>query len=333
MPPEVRLQDVADAAGVSIATASRALTGRSRTSAETIAHVLATAERLGYRVNPIGRALREGSTRTVGMVVPVIGNPFFSQMVHAVEAELQAHGLELIIADSHGDVTHEARRLRVLVGRRMDGLIVVPSDLARSARGIEYAARSAPVVQLDRFVEALTTDFVGVDNYLGMTLVVDHLVARGARSVALAGADDVTSAGRERLEAFEKVTARRGLDVQAPILDVFSLESGDRAARELAGWSTLPDAVVAGDDLIAVGLVTAFKRMGISVPGDVLVTGFDGTILAEISDPPLTTVAQPFNELARAAVQALLDRVTNRDGLTMHCRIAPELVVRESTTR
>ena len=143
MTDEVRLRDVAEAAGVSIATASRALTGRNRVSASTTAHVTAVARRLGYQVNSVGRALREGSTRSVGMTVPVIGNPYFAQLVDAVEGALVAPGLELLIADSHGDVDHEARRLRTLVGRQIDGLVVVPADVERSAPACDRVRRVA----------------------------------------------------------------------------------------------------------------------------------------------------------------------------------------------
>ncbi|UCN13746.1 LacI family transcriptional regulator [Cellulomonas iranensis] len=333
MTDEVRLRDVAEAAGVSIATASRALTGRNRVSASTTAHVTAVARRLGYQVNSVGRALREGSTRTVGMTVPVIGNPYFAQLVDAVEGALVEPGLELLIADSHGDVDHEARRLRTLVGRQIDGLVVVPADVERSAPALRAARRHAPVVQLDRRVEGLTTDFVGVDNALGMRVVVDHLVDRGARSVVLVGADDVTSAGVERREGFEAAVARRGLEVHAPLLDDFSLEAGQRAAEELVARGPLPDAVVAADDLLAVGVVTTLRRLGVDVPGRVLVTGFDGTVIAGITEPALTTVVQPFAALAQEVTRTLLARIADGSAPTRQSRISPELLVRASTTR
>ena len=329
----VRLQDVADAAGVSIATASRALTGKNRVSKGTIAHVKRTAERMGYQVNTIGRALREGTARSVGLVVPVIGNPFFGQLVQSIEDELQNHDLELIIADSHGLVERESRRLQLLVGRRVEGLIVVPSDAEHSAQALEAASATTPLVQLDRRVEGIKTDFIGVDNDLAMDLIIDHLVEQGVRSVALVASDATTSAGRERRSAFERATARLGLETQEHILDEFTLEFGKQAAQVLLDRPALPDAVVAGDDLIAIGLVTAFKRADVIVPRDILVTGFDGTILSEIADPPLTTVVQPFAELAREATRALVRRSTERDAPTIYSRIAPELIVRQSTQR
>jgi LacI family transcriptional regulator len=328
----IRLKDVASAAGVSLTTASRALTGRGRISSETVDRVTQVAERMGYQAHEIGRALREGSIRTVGVVVPVLSNPFFSQIVQFIEAELEASGFEMLVADSHGEVDREARRLRMLVAREIEGIIVIPSDAKSSAEALRRVASGTPVVQLDRQVDGLESSFVGVDNQVGMDLLVDHVVARGARSVALVSADRTTSVGRERQTAFAAAATRAGVSAHRPILDRFTLEFGERAGHLLAARRSLPDAVVAGDDLIAVGVIRGLTAHGIDVPGQILVTGFDGTILSEVSAPPLTTVRQPFEALSREAVQLLLNAREAPDGdARVHRRVAPELVVRGST--
>jgi LacI family transcriptional regulator len=328
----VRLRDVALAAGVSVTTASRALTGRGRISAETVERVTQVADRLGYQAHEIGRALREGSIRTVGVVVPVISNPFFGQIVQFIEAELEANGFEMLVADSHGDVDREARRLRMLVAREVEGLIVIPSDAERSREALRRLTPGTPIVQLDRQVDGLEVAFVGVDNHVGMHLLVDHVVARGARSVALVSADRTTSVGRERQAAFAVAAARSGVSVHRPILDRFTVEFGDRAGHRLAARRSLPDAVIAGDDLIAIGVIRGLAAHGIDVPGRILVTGFDGTILSEVSAPPLTTVRQPFEAISREAVRLLLGTREAPDGAArVQRRVAPELVVRAST--
>lgn len=297
----ITLRDVAEAAGVSIATASRALTGKNRVSKTTVAHVTRVAERLGYRVNVFGRALREGTDGAVGVIVPVISNPFYGQLVHSLEEQLRGRSLELIIADSHGDVVRELERLRMLVRRRVEGIVIVPSDASASLDAIAEAADEVPLVQLDRRVEEAPTDFVGVDNDRGIALLIAHLADRGAVNIALVASDDTTSAGRERRAAFDREIARRGLPVLPQVLDQFTLEFGLSAAATIAD-GPLPDAIVAGDDLIAAGLITGLKRHGVAVPQDVMVTGFDGTMLADVSDPALTTVVQPFDQIAAEAV-------------------------------
>jgi LacI family transcriptional regulator len=327
----VRLKDVAAAAGVSVATASRALTGRGRLSAATVEKVARVAERLGYQVNERGRALREGSIRTVGVVVPVISNPFFSQIVQSLEAALEAKGFEMLVADSYGEVDREARRLQMLVARDVEGLVVIPADADRSASALRRVAAETPLVQLDRQVNGLRSDFVGVDNDRGLGLLVDHLASCGARSVVLVASDATTSVGRERRAAFDTAMARVGLSARKPILDRFTLEFGTRAGRLLAGRRSLPDAVVAGDDLIAIGVIRALTAQGVRVPADVMVTGFDGTLLSEVSDPTLTTVRQPYASLTRDAVELLLSRASDGSRPVEHRRLPPELVVAHST--
>jgi LacI family transcriptional regulator len=328
---QVTLMDVAKAAGVSVATASRALAGKNRVSAETIARVRAVANRIGYRVDPIARALREGSTRTIGMVVPVIGNPYFAQLVDAVEAESHRHGFELLLADSHGDLVEEARRLTVLAERRADGIVVVPSGLRSSDAAIRSVGGNVPVIQIDRYAGPSVADFVGVDNAVGIDLVLEHLVERGARTVVYVGADAVTSSGIERFEAFERTAARLDLEVCEPVRRTFSMNTGRLAAEELLGRGELPDAIVTAADLIAFGLISRLKQGGVNTPGDVLVTGFDGTSLCEVFCPTLTTVVQPVEAMAADAIAFLLGRVDGSDGPVRTSRIAPALRAGESS--
>lgn len=331
MADPVTLQDVADAAGVSIATASRALTGKNRVSKETTAHVARIAAKLGYRPNLFGRALREGSSRTMGVIVPVVGNPFYGRIVHELETVLSERGFDLVIADSHGDVERESARLRMLVDRRVEAIIIVPSDAVESAPALAEAQAHAPVVQLDRRVLDHRGDFIGVDNDRGITLLLEHLKAQGAKRVVLVASNAVTSAGRERRAAFERESARLGIEAGEPILDEFTFEFGQAAADELISRGPLPDAVVCGDDLIATGFMTALKRAGHRIPQDVLVTGFDGTLLADICDPPLTTIEQPFRELARETVDALVRRIEDRDAAVVLRRVEPTLRIAGST--
>ena len=328
----VKLQDVAEEAGVSIATASRALAGKKRVSAQTVQIVLAAAARLGYRVDPIARALREGSTRTIGMVVPVIGNPYFSELIASVEDGLREAGFELIISDSHGDIEQEALRLATLVARRVDGIIIVSQDSTGSVPAIGETMRHVPVIQVDRKVDRLDSDFVGVDNHAGMRLVLEHLAERGVRRVTLASSDNANTAGRTRREAFERLVDELGLSADKHIVGNFSVEAGRQAAEELLARESLPEAVVAGSDLIAIGLISRLRQFQVSVPRDILVTGFDGTLLAEVYEPTLTTVRQPLEAIARNAVSFLTSRIAEPQAPVRDTRIGVQLVVRESTS-
>jgi DNA-binding LacI/PurR family transcriptional regulator len=328
----VTLLDVAEAAGVSIATASRALAGKERVSRNTVERVRAVASELGYRVDPIARALREGSTRIIGMIVPVIGNPFFAQLVDAVEEQVHAAGFELLLADSHGFVTEEARRLTVFGERKVDGVAIVPSDRITSLAALRTLPRTVAVVQIDRSTGASAADFVGVDNEIGVGLALQHLAERGARSVVFAGSDDITSNGAERWEAFQREIGRSGLTAGEAIRGEFSIASGAAAADALLSRGALPDAVVAGSDLIAIGLLSRLREAGIHAPDDVLVTGFDGTELSQIYAPSITTVVQPVEAIARDAIAYLVGRIQGAESALRNSRIAPTLRIGESTT-
>ncbi len=325
------LSDVADAAGVSIATASRALAGKPRVSRVTAQRVEAAAARLGYRVDPIARALREGTSRLVGMIVPVIGNPFYAQLVDAVEEELGLAGFELLLADSHGRLEEELRRLRVFGDRRVDGVVVVPSQHDGSADALRALPDGMAVVQVDRSTDRPIADFVGVDNEVGLRLVLDHLVERGVRTVGFAGSDQVTSSGVERWELFHRLAAQLGLRTVQGFRRDFSVASGAAAADAFLGGEELPDAVVAGDDLIAVGLLARFRERGVAVPERLLVTGFDGSELSTVCWPTLTTVVQPVQAIARDAVGVLVDRMQGATGPFRRNLVAPTLRIGAST--
>lgn len=293
----------------------------------------AVASELGYRVDPIARALREGSTRIIGMIVPVIGNPFFAQLVDAVEEQVHAAGFELLLADSHGFVTEEARRLTVFGERKVDGVVIVPSDRIASVAGLRTLPAGTALVQVDRSTGTSAADFVGVDNEAGLRLVLDHLLERGIASVAFAGSDDITSNGLERWEAFQRLVAGAPVRVDPPFRGEFSIASGVEAATQLLSRRRLPDAVVAGSDLIAIGLVSRLREAGVGVPEDVLVTGFDGTELSQIYSPSLTTVVQPVDGIAADAIAYLVGRIQGAASAIRQSRIAPTLRVGQSTVR
>src|SRR5579871_4962904 len=167
IPATVRLRDVAAAAGVSVSTASRVLSGADGASPRAVATVLAAAKRLDYRPNLLARGLRGRATGLAGIVIPEIGNPFFAELVEALESALREVNLDMILADSRGLVDDEARRLQTLVDRQVEGLILIPTDHEASAPALRVAGRAVPIVQIDRQVDGFPADYVGVDNALG----------------------------------------------------------------------------------------------------------------------------------------------------------------------
>jgi LacI family transcriptional regulator len=334
IPRPPRLSDVAAAAGVSLSTASRVLSGRGA-SERTVEAVHTAMRRLDYRPNPIARALRAQTTGTVGMLVPELANPFFAELIEAAERALHRSGLDLLLGDSLGSVEAETRRLQTFVDRRVDGLIVIAVHHRDSAPALVRAQRVVPVVQLDRSVEGLESDYVGVDNERGIELVLDHLVEQGARCIAFVSATEGSSSSRSRLAAFQRGITRLGPAVEAlpPLLGAFSVAFGRTAVRQLLAVGPLPDAIVCGSDTIALGVVRELHHSSVDVPGDVRVTGFDGILFAELIDPPLTTVQQPVASIAEEAVRLLTSRLGGVAGAARRSQVSPTLIRNASSMR
>jgi LacI family transcriptional regulator len=332
IPEPVRLRDVAAAAGVSLSTASRVISGSNGASPQATAAVLAASKRLGYRPNLTARGLRARATGLAGIVIPGVGNPFFAELVEALESALHDANLDMILADSRGEVADEARRLQMLVDRQVEGLILIPTGHHSSAPAMRRAHLAVPIIQIDRQVDGFPADYVGVDNALGIRLVLEHLAEQGCQTVAFVSDDTSSSTGRSRLNAFQlTVPLVPGLRIGPVLLGSFSISFGREASRDLMREPTLPDAVVCGSDIVALGVVREFHGGGVSVPDMVKVTGFDGILFSELCDPPLTTVRQPIPTIAAEAVRLLQSRMRKDQAAPRKSEAAPALIVRRST--
>lgn len=330
--PRVRLADVAAAARVSIATASRALAGAQNASPEAVAVVLAAAEKLGYRPDPVARAMRSRQTGLVGIVIPGFSNPFFAEVIEALENAMQARGLDMLLADSRGSVIDEARRVEMLVDRKVDGMFVIPCDEHASGLAIRGAQRYVPVVQIDRKVEGIDGDYVGIDNGSGIRVLLKHLAEQGCRRATFVSDRGLSSTGRRRLDAFRsEVRQVEGIRATRPILGSFTAQFGREAAVRLLRQRPHPDAVVCGADVVALGVLKELRAQRVNIPDDIRVSGFDGISFAELCDPPLTTVRQPVEAIATEAVTLLWSRLNDDRSPARQHEIAPLLEVRRSS--
>lgn len=330
----VKIKDVAREAGVSIASVSRVLTGNRKVSAETRAAVVAATAKLGYRTNYLASALRSQSSQTVGMVVPHIANPYFIALVQIVEESAQAQGFELFLCDSADDSEIERRRVRALLSRQVDGILIIPCDETASASVAREALRDIPVVAIDREVRGVAMDQVAVDNQAGIAAVMDHLRQGSRERLAFVGARQTTSTARERLDAYRDHVQTVGFDPSSAariLLGDFTVEWGDQATDALLAAGPLPDAIVCGNDLIAAGVIRKLRTRGIAVPHDVAVTGFDDIELCRFIEPAITTVHQPLREIGAQGARKLFARIAGDGGLPTRTRVIPELVVRASS--
>lgn len=331
----VRLRDVAQAAGVHPATASRALNAgtRSQVNAETTRRVLRAAEALGYQPNPIARSLKTSRSYTVGLVIPDLTNPFFPPVVRGIESELEAAGYDAWIVDTRNDPERERSRIESLRSRQVEGLVIATARLDHPYLA-ELHQQGVVMVLVNRRAGGLDLPCVLPEDGPGIAMAVEHLAALGHTRIAhLAGPAD-TSTGTARARAFRYALRDFGL-AEDPALVVeceqWSEEAGAAAFRALLDSGARCTAVVAANDLIALGCYDVFAERGIDCPADMSVVGFNDMPFLTKLRPPLTTVHVPHHEIGAEAARMLLDCIAEPDRPPRTLLLPVALAVREST--
>lgn len=324
----VTIHEVARLAGVSTSTVSRALTGARPVTPEVAERVAQAARQLGYRADAVGRSLRRRETRTLGLVVADITNPFFPLVVQAVEHAAREAGFGLLLADAQNDPDIEKDIVGLLLDKRIDALLISPSHRFLSRPVIESAAAAVPVVQLDRVADE-AVPFVRVDQAQAVGQLVEHFGQSNRRSLAFLGSDPSVSTSWERQEAFLRCAPELDRSATGRILvGDFSVEWGRQAARQARELWPEVDAIVCANDLIALGALQELAALGVP-QGSVAVSGFDDTLIA--SATLLTSVRQPVAALASAAVRNAVAGVGGAVEVPS-VTLSPELVVRDSTS-
>ncbi len=317
-----RLKDVAKAAGVSIATVSNVLNGTKAATPEVHQRVLDAIATLDYRPNLHARSLRTGQSRTLGVVVPDLTNPYFPALVQAIEITARSAGYALIVMDAGNDAEREAEALTLLTSYRVAGVVWVPV-------GEQHITEwPFPVVTVDRPVPGCDT--VVADHLQGGTLVAQHAVALGHRRVGLlSGPCSLASAALRREGFLHAATGLLDLAWEYEVPFSSELPPGVTARLTEPGCSL----VVCANDAVAVGVLRAVRAAGLRVPEELSVIGFDDVPWSDFIDPALTTVRQPLAALGAGAVAMLHARIT-RPGLPLQRQTLPvELIARRSAVQ
>lgn len=325
----IRITDVARLAKVSTATVSRALSNPGIVSARTRDAVLAAVAETGYSANPSARNLRRQRTGAVMALVPTIANPFFSEILAGMVDTLHPLGLNLIVSDTRAAQDAPRSLLDYANRSQADGLLLLDGGLDPA---LLSRPQCPPVVQVCEEVPGVEGARVVADNAGGMRTMVAHLAGLGHARIGRVAGPARNSLTRARSEGFRAGMAEAGLELREDwILEGdFSLASGGAAAARMVAMSDRPTAILCDNDEMACGVIGAALRAGLSVPGDVAVTGFDDIDLAHHLTPALTTMHQPRREIGAAAAAALVDLIEGRE--TPPRRTFPvELRIREST--
>lgn len=332
----VTLRDVADRAGVHTSTASRAINEHTRSLVDdqTVVRVLAAAEDLGYRPNSLARGLKTNRTFTVGMLLPDLTNPLFPPIVRGIEDSLGTADYTVILANTDDDIDKERAVLGAMLNRSVDAMILATAQGAGVGALRELLDSDLPVVLVNRTVDDPVVSSVCGDDRRGVELAVEHLVGLGHRRIAYVAGPQHLSTGRARYHAFLASIERAGLDVDDGLVaqaGSFREEAGAAAFRNLLDRGAEMTAVVAGNDLIALGCYDVLDDRGLVVGSDISVVGFNDMLFADKLCPPLTTIHIPHYEIGARAGEIVLDLVQGRVTEAVQLHLEPELIVRASS--
>ncbi|WP_405580616.1 LacI family DNA-binding transcriptional regulator [Streptomyces sp. NBC_01092] len=313
------MADVARRAGVSVATVSHVLNETRPVLPHTRQAVLDAMEELGYTPNTLARSLVTSRTRSIGLAVSAISNPYFTEILQGVEAAALEHGYGLLIADPHDDPEHERKVVRLLHERRVDGMIVAPSADPREL--LAYLGRhKVPTVLLDRVVDtpadgSTRFDQVCADSAEPMARLVTHLAGLGHRRIGLVAGLPGLSTTSERLTGYRDGLVAAGLPHDECLVVHGDSESvgAERATAALLSLTSPPTALVTANNAMTMGALRALRAHGLSVPDDIALCCFDDFAWADLFSPRLTAIAQPSKDIGAQAVRVLLDRLASPD--------------------
>lgn len=339
------IQKVARAAGVSAASVSNYLNGRAgRVGADTADRIAAAIQALDYRPNGVARQLKTGRTPMIGLLVPTVSNPFFAELAVAIERVARRHGCGVLLCNTLRASATEREALDRLASFGVRGLVTA-SALDDAATWALAARRRTRVVAVDVRREDVGdgwVDAISLDNRRAGALAVEHLIVLGHRHLVHVTAPGEARSRVHRRAGFLEAAAAAGLPApavlvgEAPCRDVACadtdlLELGRRIAADIATMRPRPTGVLALNDMTAIGVLGGLRELGLRVPADISVVGIDDILLGRLFTPALTTVRQPVDRMAEAAVERLLARLDGDDRPPDETLFPPELIVRETT--
>ena len=325
----VTIKDVAREANVSVATVSRALNGQHNVAEAVRRRIQDVAQRLRYTPHHAARSLSSRRTRTIGVVLPEVYGEFFSELMYGIDQVAREHGLHLLVSSYHGDPREQGDALRSMRGR-VDGLLVMSPYDDGDGHLADALAVLPDAVLIGSQHGVPGQRQIGIDNHAGARAMVAHLASLGCRRIAFVSGPKGNREAAERLRGYRDALAELLPQARPEVLQGdFREASGEQAVRALLAGSSLPDAVFAANDMMALGCLSAFNAAGLKVPADIAVAGFDDIPLAHYVPPGLTTMRVDIAGLGADAMRRLLAPVDDQaqaEGLR-----TPQLVVRGST--
>ncbi|PQJ66714.1 HTH-type transcriptional repressor PurR [Photobacterium angustum] len=326
------IKDVARMAGVSTTTVSHVINKTRFVAEATQQKVLAAVDELNYAPSAVARSLKCNTTRTIGMLVTKSTNPFFAEVVHGVEEYCYGAGYTLILCNTEGNLEKQRDYLRMLSEKRVDGLLVMCSDLDQMLLDLLERKNDLPMVIMDWGPESPHTDNILDNAENGGYIATKHFIENGHKKIGCLSGQVDKSTCQERLKGFRKAMAEADLTVNDDwLLDGdFECESAVEAAQKFIAMEDRPTAIFCFNDIMAMALISTFEQAGLRVPDDISIIGYDNIDLAPYFAPPLTTIHQPKRRLGKKAIEILLERVKDKNHERQTFEMTPKLVERKS---
>lgn len=327
----VTIKDIAKEAGVSYATVSRALSEGRPIKEETRAKILEVCERMGYTTNYVARSMVMGQSQLLGIIIPSINNPFMSEVAYHIELYAREQGYNIMLCNSSYDLELEAKTFDLLVGRQVDGILFFPSR-RESYQNIKKHLSQVPTVFVNEDLTTKPVSCIATDNRLGSRLGVEYLLELGHRNILYLGRQSASVTHEQRALGYEEACREHGI---APLyLDsdyqATTIETGYEMALELFAGNLDYTAIMASADTLALGVLQAADEMGIDIPGQVSLLGFDNIRYAALPKIKLSTIEQPKQAIATVAVDMLLEKAASDYEAYSHRILMPTLIRRSS---
>ena len=336
MDKKVTIKDIAKIANVSHTTVSRALNQQSRIREDTKEKILSIAKELNYRPNFIARSLVMKRTKTLGLVITTIANPFYTELAQGIEAMARKLGYNIILCSTQSDLATEKLYVDMLRSKGVDGIIFTSAHMG-DPNIVDLAEEGFPIMLVNRRtyhpMVKERVDYVGIDNIQGGFWAVEHLIKLGHHRIGIIGGSSESSVGFERLEGGKEALTKYNLEeIDDYFLEGnFLMESGYRGGMRFMRMGEPPTAIFAANDYMALGLYQAVIEGGLKVPEDIAIVGFNDIEFAAMKGIELTTIGQKKYEMGALSVETLVDKIEGRGGVSpQEIILKPELIIRKT---
>lgn len=329
------IRDIANKANVSTTTVSHVINKTRFVSDELRERVLQAMKELGYRPNDLARSLKLGKTNTLGLILPDHSNPFYAEVSNTIENFAFLLGYSLIICNTENNPNKEQAYIRTLTQKKVDGMIFVATGSDR--RSAQYLqSLDFPIVIFDREIPLLmekpNISFVVSDNYRGGVMATEYLVSLGHRRIACITGPSHLTPGAQRQIAFRNVLEKKSLPVNEDMIlkGNFDYPSGYSCAKKILQLPQLPTAIFACNDMMAISAMRAIREKGLQIPDDISIVGFDGISLTEYQWPALTTIRQPYDQIAETIMDLYINTQNTTQSTSQRVVLQPSMILRES---